>query len=209
MFALIGLAIALALIASGPKPVHVVVLSVVAVLLAGPCVLRFGVGRAVPRLQLLRALHLGVPPAPARRDADVRRRRRGVARARSRESASARGDIGWRGIGALVAMFALLPVTDETSAGVLGLCLGDRLAVRSASCSRPAAGGGAAAGRAGRRSSPPTCCSPPPLAPGGPLNRSVDRRATVPRRAAAAAAALDGRRAGGAGRGHAARLGPS
>src|SRR5206468_7917229 len=44
MFALIGLTTGLALLTSGRKPIHVTVLSVAAVLLSGPCVLRFGVG---------------------------------------------------------------------------------------------------------------------------------------------------------------------
>ena len=44
MFALIGVTLALAMLASGRRSHHVVVLSVAAVLLAGPCVLRFGVG---------------------------------------------------------------------------------------------------------------------------------------------------------------------
>ena len=44
MFALIGVTLAASLLSSGRRPIHVVVLSVAAVLLAGPCVLRFGVG---------------------------------------------------------------------------------------------------------------------------------------------------------------------
>ena len=44
MFALIGVTLAASLMSSGRRPIHVVVLSVAAVLLAGPCVLRFGVG---------------------------------------------------------------------------------------------------------------------------------------------------------------------
>jgi len=44
MFTLIALVIGLALLRSGPRPAHVVALSVAAVLLSGPCVLRFGVG---------------------------------------------------------------------------------------------------------------------------------------------------------------------
>ena len=44
MFGLIGVTLAASLMSSGRRPLHVVVLSVAAVLLAGPCVLRFGVG---------------------------------------------------------------------------------------------------------------------------------------------------------------------
>ncbi len=44
MFALIGVTLAASLMSSGRRPVQVVLLSVAAVLLAGPCVLRFGVG---------------------------------------------------------------------------------------------------------------------------------------------------------------------
>ncbi len=117
MFALIALSMGLALLRSGPKPIHVVVLSVAAVLLSGPCVLRFGVGepylgysyyalyiwgfRSHQHVAML--LFVGIAA---------------VLLARNDES-QPRG-----GIAALVAMMGLLSVTDETSAAVLGLCLG-------------------------------------------------------------------------------------
>jgi hypothetical protein len=118
MFALIGLATGLALLASGRKPIHVAVLSVAAVLLAGPCVLRFGVGepylgysyyalyiwgfRSHQHVAMLMFVGIGT-----------------LLLARNDRSTAVRG-----GTAALVAMMALLSVTDETSAAVLGLCLG-------------------------------------------------------------------------------------
>jgi hypothetical protein len=118
MFALIGLATGLALLAAGRKPVHVTVLSVAAVLLSGPCVLRFGVGepylgysyyalyiwgfRSHQHVAMLMFVGIGA-----------------VLLARNDRSTAVRG-----GTGALVAMMGLLSVTDETSAAVLGLCLG-------------------------------------------------------------------------------------
>src|SRR5436190_9630415 len=44
LFALIALSLGLAMLGAGRKPPHLVVLGVVAVLLSGPCVLRFGIG---------------------------------------------------------------------------------------------------------------------------------------------------------------------
>ena len=118
MFVLIALATGLALLRSGPKPIHVVVLSDAAVLLSGPCVLRFGVGepylgysyyalyiwgfRSHQHVAML--LFVGIAA---------------VLLARNDKSEPSRG-----GIAALVAMMGLLSVTDETSAAVLGLCLG-------------------------------------------------------------------------------------
>jgi hypothetical protein len=117
MFALIGVATGLALIGSGPKPIHVVVLSVVAVLLSGPCVLRFGVGEPYlgysyyalyiwgfrPHQHIAMLIFVGIVVILLER--------------------SKRPDTP-DGIAATVAMMCLLPVTDETSAAVIGLCLG-------------------------------------------------------------------------------------
>ncbi|HXU05348.1 MAG TPA: hypothetical protein VN903_30520 [Polyangia bacterium] len=122
MFVLIALATGLALMESGSKPVHVVVLSVAAVLLSGPCVLRFGVGepylgysyyalyiwgfRSHQHVAML--LFVGIASVLiARNDRDDR-------------NSPARGGP----IAMLVAMMGLLSVTDETSAAVLGLSLG-------------------------------------------------------------------------------------
>jgi len=118
MFTLIALVIGLALLRSGPRPAHVVVLSVAAVLLSGPCVLRFGVGepylgysyyalyiwgfRSHQHVAML--LFVGIAA---------------VLLARNDKSQPIAG-----GTAALVAMMGLLSVTDETSAAVLGLCLG-------------------------------------------------------------------------------------
>jgi hypothetical protein len=121
MFALIGLATALALLASGPKPAHVVVLSVVAVLLSGPCVLRFGVGEPYlgysyyalyiwgfrPHQHVAMLMFVGIAT---------------VLLGRNQGSEPAAPST--RGNAALVAMVGLLAVTDETSAGMIGLCLG-------------------------------------------------------------------------------------
>lgn len=124
MFGLIALTVGLALLASGPKPVHVLVLGVAAVLLSGPCVLRFGVGEPYlgysyyalyiwgfrPHQHLAMLMFAGIAS---------------VLVARSREATDlpltppgARLDTP-----ALVAMMCLLPITDETSAAVLGFCL--------------------------------------------------------------------------------------
>ena len=75
MFALIGLATGLALLASGPKPVHVVGAERRRGAAVGPMRAALRRRRAVPRVQLLRALYLGLSPSPARRDVDVRRHR--------------------------------------------------------------------------------------------------------------------------------------
>ena len=122
LFALIALSLGLTMLASGPKAPHLVVLGVVAVLLSGPCVLRFGVGEPYlgynyygfynwayrPHLVLellmlsgMTAVLLGrgSVPAPAERGS-------------------------WEGIGALAVMMAVLAVTDETSTAILGLALG-------------------------------------------------------------------------------------
>ena len=121
MFALIGLTTALALLASGPKPAHVVVLSVVAVLLSGPCVLRFGVGEPYlgysyyalyiwgfrPHQHVAMLMFVGIAT---------------VLLGRNQRSEPAAPST--RGNAALVAMVGLLAVTDETSAGMIGLCLG-------------------------------------------------------------------------------------
>jgi hypothetical protein len=118
MFGLIGMTTALALLATGPKPIHAVVLSVAAVLLAGPCVLRFGVGEPYlgysyyalyiwgfrPHQHLAMLMFVGIAQILLGRD--------------RKEAAPAGGNA------ALVAMMGLLAVTDETSAGMLGLCLG-------------------------------------------------------------------------------------
>jgi hypothetical protein len=122
VFVLIALSLGLAMLAAGRPPVHVIVLGVVAVLLSGPCLLRFGVGepflgynyygfhnwafRPANSLTLLMLSGLvavllarGCEPAPP--DA-----------------------AGRTGLGALAAMVTVLAVTDETATGVLGLCLG-------------------------------------------------------------------------------------
>jgi len=118
MFALIGLTTGLALLASGRKPIHVTMLSVAAVLLAGPCVLRFGVGepylgysyyalyiwgfRSHQHVAMLMFVGIGA-----------------LLLARNERSTAVRG-----GTGALIAMMGLLAVTNETSTAVLDLCLG-------------------------------------------------------------------------------------
>jgi len=118
MFTLIALVIGLALLRSGPRPAHVVALSVAAVLLSGPCVLRFGVGepylgysyyalyiwgfRSHQHVAML--LFVGIAA---------------LLLGRNDKSQPIAG-----GTAALVAMMGLLSVTDETSAAVLGLCLG-------------------------------------------------------------------------------------
>jgi len=121
MFALIGVTLAASLLASGRRPIHVVALSVAAVLLAGPCVLRFGVGEPYlgysyyalyiwgfrPHQHVAMLMFAGVA---------------GVLLLRG-ERPLRDGTRGWAGAGALVAMLALTSVTDETSAAVLGLCL--------------------------------------------------------------------------------------
>src|SRR6185295_3149252 len=111
----------LALLRSGPRPAHVVALSVAAVLLSGPCVLRFGVGEPYlgysyyalyiwgfrPHQHIAMLMFAGIA---------------GVLLLRG-ERPLRDGTRGWAGVGALVAMLALTSVTDETSAAVLGLCL--------------------------------------------------------------------------------------
>jgi hypothetical protein len=120
MFVLIAVTLGLALSSAGPRPVHVVVLGVAGVLLSGPCVLRFGIGEPYlgysyyalyiwgfrPHQHLAMLMYTGI----------------GVvlfARGRS----EARPANGLAGIAGLVVMMALLPITDEASAAVLGLCL--------------------------------------------------------------------------------------
>jgi len=121
MFALIGVTLAASLMSSGRRPIHVVVLSVAAVLLAGPCVLRFGVGEPYlgysyyalyvwgfrPHQHIAMLMFTGAA---------------GVLFLRG-ERPLRDGTRGWAEIGALAAMLALTSVTDETSAAVLGLCL--------------------------------------------------------------------------------------
>jgi hypothetical protein len=121
MFALIGVTLGASLLASGRRPIHVVALSVAAVLLAGPCVLRFGVGEPYlgysyyalyiwgfrPHQHIAMLMFAGVA---------------GVLLLRG-ERPLRDGTRGGAGAGALVAMLALTSVTDETSAAVLGLCL--------------------------------------------------------------------------------------
>jgi len=164
MFALIGLATALALLASGPKPAHVVVLSVVAVLLSGPCVLRFGVGEPYlgysyyalyiwgfrPHQHVAMLMFVGIatrllfsgpskgpePPAmgadgqspstPARSGRNQRSEPAAPSTTehlKGSHTPSLRSGVAG-GNAALVAMVGLLAVTDETSAGMIGLCLG-------------------------------------------------------------------------------------
>ena len=128
LYALIALSLGLMMLASGRKAPHLVVLGVVAVLLSGPCVLRFGVGEPYlgynyygfynwayrPHLVLellmlsgLTAVLLARGAAPAPAPAPV---------------PAERGT--WQGTGLLAAMMALLAVTDEASTAILGLCLG-------------------------------------------------------------------------------------
>ena len=122
MFALIALTLGLALLASGPKPVHLMVLAVGAVLLAGPCVLRFGVGEPYlgysyyalycwgfrPHQNLAMLMYAGIASVL-------------ISRTSRRAESPPAGPIG---VGALVAIMCLLPITDEASAAVLGACLG-------------------------------------------------------------------------------------
>ena len=158
MFALIGLATALALLASGPKPAHVVVLSVVAVLLSGPCVLRFGVGEPYLGYSYYALYIWGFRPPPARRDVDVRRHRGGAARAQPEIRAGGALDPRQR-----------RPRRDGRPAGGHRRDVGrddrplprDRLAVRSGAARAHAAGAGCCcSARCCWRSSPPTWCSP-------------------------------------------------
>lgn len=122
MFGLIALTLGLALLASGRKPVHLIVLAVGAVLLSGPCVLRFGVGEPYlgysyyalycwgfrPHQNLAMLMYVGIASVL-------------ISRNSRRADAPPTGPIG---IGALVAIMCLLPVTDEASVAVLGACLG-------------------------------------------------------------------------------------
>ena len=124
VFVLIALTLGLAMLATSRPPVHVIVLGVVAVLLSGPCLLRFGVGEPFlgynyygffnwafrPANSLCLLMLSGIVP---------------VLMARGCEPAAPRPDAAGRaGLGALVAMVTVLAVTDETTTGVLGLCLG-------------------------------------------------------------------------------------
>jgi hypothetical protein len=123
VFVLLALTLGLGMLASGPRPAHVVVLGVVAVLLSGPCVLRFGVGEPYlgynyyglynwayrPHLTIALLMFAGITT---------------VLLARGTEPAPLEQRAGWGGIGPLAAMIAILTVTDETSTAVLGLCLG-------------------------------------------------------------------------------------
>ena len=146
MFGLIGVTLAASLMSSGRRPLHVVVLSVAAGLLAGPCVLRFGVGEPYlgysyyalyvwgfrPHQHIAMLMFTGAAgvlfcAASAPRD----------------------GTRGWAGIGALMAMLALTSVTDETSAAVLGLCLAIAWLVDPSPDRAQPPGGRRAAGRAG------------------------------------------------------------
>ena len=121
MFALIGVTLALAMLASGRRPHHVVVLSVAAVLLAGPCVLRFGVGEPYlgysyyalyvwgfrPHQHVAMLMFAGVAAVLITRG----------------ERPLREGTRAWAFVAPLLAMLVLSSVTDETSAALLGLCL--------------------------------------------------------------------------------------
>jgi hypothetical protein len=122
VFVLIALVLGLSILASGRAPVHVVVLGVAAVLLSGPCVLRFGVGEPFlgyssysffhwafrPANNLALLMLSGVVP---------------VLMARGCEPLSPDA-LGRQGLGSLAAIVAILAITDETATAVLGLCLG-------------------------------------------------------------------------------------
>ena len=127
MFALIAATVGLAMLSSGRKPVHAVVLGVAAVLLSGPCIFRFGIGDPFvgysyyalyvwgfrPHQHVAMLMLAGIATVL------VGRSRRDIEPTQVHQGA----DIHVR-IGALVAMMSLLPITDETSAAMVGLCLG-------------------------------------------------------------------------------------
>jgi len=122
LFALIALSLGLSLLASGRKPPHLVVCGVVAVLLSGPCVLRFGVGEPYlgynyygfynwafrPHIVLELLMLCGMISVL-------------LARGSAPQAGQRRP---WQGVGLLAAIVALLGVTDEASTAILGLCLG-------------------------------------------------------------------------------------
>ena len=108
----------------GPKPAHVVVLSVVAVLLSGPCVLRFGVGEPFLGYSYYALYIWGFRPPPARRDVDVRRHRDGVARRATQQIRAARRPEPAATPARSSRWSACWRSPTRPSAGVLGLCLG-------------------------------------------------------------------------------------
>jgi len=124
MFVLIAIVIGLALLGGGRKPLHLIALAVAAVLLSGPCVLRFGVGEPYlgysyyalyiwgfrPHQHVAMLMVTGIAVVLLQRS---ERSVDGLSGARA-----------WRGIGPLALMMCLLPVTDETSAAMLCLGLG-------------------------------------------------------------------------------------
>jgi hypothetical protein len=121
MFTLIAATVALLMAAAGARAPHLIVLGVAAVLLSGPCVFRFGVGEPYlgysyyalyiwgfrPHQHVAMLMFVGVTGALLVRGVLLRA-----------------GGVERQGLAPLVACMALLPVTDESSAGVLGLCLG-------------------------------------------------------------------------------------
>lgn len=121
MFGLIALTIGLVMLSAGRRPLHVVLLGAAAVLLSGPCVLRFGVGEPYlgysyyalyiwgfrPHQHIAMLMFVGI-----------------AAVLLGRGTRPAGGEARPWETGALATMMAVLSVTDETSAAVIGLCLG-------------------------------------------------------------------------------------
>ena len=105
-----------------PTPVHVVVLGVVAVLLSGPCLLRFGVGEPFLGYNYYSFYNWAFRPANSV-SLLMLSGITAVLMARGCEPA-APDTSGRAGLGALTAMVTVMAVTDETATGVLGLCLG-------------------------------------------------------------------------------------
>ena len=121
MFALIGVTLALAMLASGRRPHHLVVLGVAAVLLAGPCVLRFGVGEPYLGYSYYALYVWGF--RPHQHIAMLMFTGIGAVLLTRGERPLREGTRGWALLAPLLAMLALSSVTDETSAALLGLCL--------------------------------------------------------------------------------------
>ena len=126
MFALIAATVGLAMVAARPKAVHVVVLGVGAVLLSGPCIFRFGIGDPFVGYSYYALYVWGFRPhqhIAMLMLAGIATVLVGHSRAEI-DPPQARPDAGSGvRIGALVAMMSLLPITDETSAAMVGLCL--------------------------------------------------------------------------------------
>jgi hypothetical protein len=121
VFTLIAATFALLMMSFGMGAARWTLLGVAAVLLGGPCLLRFGVGEAYlgysyyalycwayrPQFHIAMLMFVGVGGVLVVRGFLLR----GL-------------DDGWKAIGPLLACMAVLPITDESSAGVLGLALG-------------------------------------------------------------------------------------